>query len=146
MIFALKKPIFIIVLLSFLVSVTIALVASSATVLAQDAETACQGIEAAGGNCGGGDAEVKNVIQGVIEVLLYIVGVAAVIALIIGGIRYAVSGGDQQAIASAKNTVIYSIVGLIVAVLAYALVNYVFGELGGAEGSGNSPGAGGRAL
>ena len=45
--------------------------------------------------------------------------------LIIGGIRYTVSGGDSGAVTSAKNTILYAVVGIIVAVLAYAIVNFV---------------------
>lgn len=105
---------------------------SHQAVFAQDeANTACGGIEAAGGNCDGGEDELNNVIQSVIEILLFVVGVAAVISLIIGGIKYIVSGGDQQAVASAKNTIIYSIVGVILAVVAYTLVKFVFDEIAG---------------
>ena len=45
--------------------------------------------------------------------------------LVIGGIRYTVSGGDQNAVTAAKNTILYAIVGIIVAILAYAAVNFV---------------------
>ena len=48
--------------------------------------------------------------------------------LIIGGIRYVVSGGDSGAVTSAKNTILYAIVGIVVAILAYALVNFVVGS------------------
>jgi multisubunit Na+/H+ antiporter MnhB subunit len=58
-------------------------------------------------------------------VLLFIIGAISVIMLIIGGIRYVVSGGDSSAVTSAKNTILYAIVGIIVALLAYALVNFV---------------------
>jgi hypothetical protein len=56
---------------------------------------------------------------------LFIIGAISVIMLIIGGIRYVVSGGDSSAVTSAKNTILYAIVGIIVALLAYALVNFV---------------------
>lgn len=72
-------------------------------------------------------AELTDIIQNVVRVLLFIVGVAAVIMLIIGGIRYVVSSGDQTAVANAKNTILYAIVGVIVAVLSWAAVDYVFG-------------------
>jgi len=47
--------------------------------------------------------------------------------LIYGGIRYTTSGGDSTAVQSAKNTILYSIVGIIVAILAYAVVTFVVG-------------------
>ena len=45
--------------------------------------------------------------------------------LIVGGIRYVVSGGDQSAVQGAKNTILYAIVGVVVAILAFAVVNFV---------------------
>lgn len=76
-------------------------------------------------------ATLDEIIERVVKVLLFIVGVAAVIMLIVGGIRYVVSGGDQQAVTNAKNTILYAIVGIIVAIVAYALVNFVFDQLTG---------------
>ena len=59
------------------------------------------------------------------NVLLLLIGAVAVIMLIIGGIRYTISGGDSAAVTSAKNTILYAIVGIVVAILAYAIVNFV---------------------
>lgn len=61
------------------------------------------------------------------NVLLFIIGAVSVIMLVIGGIRYTVSAGDSSAVTSAKNTILYAIVGIIVAILAYAVVNFVLG-------------------
>ncbi len=69
-----------------------------------------------------GDTGVFKIIT---NVLLFIIGAVSVIMLIIGGIRYVVSGGDSGAVTSAKNTILYAVVGIIVAILAYALVNFV---------------------
>lgn len=63
------------------------------------------------------------------NILIFLVGIIAVIMLIIGGIRYAVSGGDDSAVKAAKNTILYAIVGLIVAFLAFAIVNFVVTQL-----------------
>ena len=49
--------------------------------------------------------------------------------LIWGGIRYVVSGGDAKKVTDAKNTVLYAIIGLIVAFLAFAIVNFVVNAL-----------------
>lgn len=62
------------------------------------------------------------------NVLLFIIGAISVIMLIIGGIRYVVSGGDSSAVAAAKNTILYAVIGIVVALLAYALVNFVIGS------------------
>ena len=61
--------------------------------------------------------------------ILYIVGIVAVIMLIIGGIRYVISGGDSKKVTDAKNTVLYAIIGLVIAVFAYAIVNFVISSL-----------------
>jgi len=90
-----------------------------------------EGIGATADAAGATSTDLPSVINSAINVLLFIVGVAAVVMLIVGGIRYIASGGDQTAVAGAKNTIIYSIVGIIVAVLAYAAVNFVFTTLGG---------------
>ncbi|QQG50857.1 MAG: hypothetical protein HZB75_05060 [Candidatus Saccharibacteria bacterium] len=69
-----------------------------------------------------------GVFKTITNVLLFIIGAISVIMLIIGGIRYVVSGGDSGAVTSAKNTILYAIVGIVVAILAYALVNFVIGS------------------
>ena len=66
-----------------------------------------------------------GIFQTITNVLLYVIGAISVIMLIIGGIRYVVSGGDSGAVTSAKNTILYAVIGIVVAILAYALVNFV---------------------
>lgn len=63
------------------------------------------------------------------NILLFIIGAIAVIMLIVGGIRYVVSSGDQTAVTNAKNTILYAIIGIVVAFLAFAAVNFVTGQL-----------------
>jgi hypothetical protein len=84
-----------------------------------------------GADCAKGDNTQDDlfgptgVFKTITNVLLFIIGAVAVIMLIIGGIRYTVSGGDSGAVTSAKNTILYAVVGIIVAILAYAIVNFV---------------------
>lgn len=80
------------------------------------------------GNCLFGDG---CIVSRVIETLLFILGAAAVIMLIVGGIRYVVSSGDQNAVTGAKNTILYAIIGLVVAFLAFAIVRFLTGALTG---------------
>lgn len=68
------------------------------------------------------------IFQTITNVLLFIIGAVSVIMLIIGGIRYTVSQGDSSAVTSAKNTILYSIIGLVVAIIAFAAVNFVIGN------------------
>jgi multisubunit Na+/H+ antiporter MnhB subunit len=60
-----------------------------------------------------------------VNVLLFILGAVAVIMIVIGGIKYTTSNGDASSVTSAKNTIMYAVVGLIVALMAYAIVNFV---------------------
>ena len=68
---------------------------------------------------------LADVIKDVINVLLFIIGALSVIMIIVGGIRYVISNGDSSQITSAKNTIMYAVFGLIIALLAYAIVNFI---------------------
>ena len=70
-----------------------------------------------------------GVFKKITNTILYIVGIIAVIMLIIGGIKYVISGGDSKKVTDAKNTVLYAIIGLVVAFLAFAIVNFVISAL-----------------
>lgn len=86
----------------------------------------------AGGKCINDEAEgrtVEGFLSDITNVLLYIIGAVAVVMLVIGGIKYTTSAGDQQAIKSAKDTIFYSIIGIVVAFLAYAVVNFIVTRL-----------------
>lgn len=77
-----------------------------------------------------------GIITTITNIMLFIAGALAVIMIIIGGIRYATSGGNGAAVTAAKNTILYAIVGLIIAFLAFAAVNFILGTLGGGGSSG----------
>jgi hypothetical protein len=72
------------------------------------------------------------------NVLLYIIGAVAVIMIVIGGLRYVISGGDSNQITAAKNTILYAVIGLIVAMLAYAVIGFVLDTFSGAGGAGTN--------
>lgn len=72
-----------------------------------------------------GSASVTSIIQTAIRILSIVVGVAAVIMIVVAGFKYIASGGDSSKIASAKNTLVYALVGLVVAVLAQVIVRFV---------------------
>jgi hypothetical protein len=80
----------------------------------------CDGTD--GANCG----QVEDVVSSVINVITWVIGIIAVIMLIFGGIQYATSAGDEKKVTTAKNTIIYAVVGLAIALLAFVLVNFVF--------------------
>ena len=78
------------------------------------------------------------IIPRAINLMLFIVGILAIVMLIFGGIRYVVSGGDPSKVKDAKNTILYAIIGLVVAILGYALVSWVISVVGSSGGSSGS--------
>ncbi len=67
--------------------------------------------------------------QTISSLLIFIVGAVAVIMLIIGGLRYVLSAGDAKNVTAAKDTILYAIIGIVVALLSFALVQFVVGSL-----------------
>lgn len=72
--------------------------------------------------------EVGDMVQTIVNTLLMVLGMIAVVMIVIGGIRYTTSNGDSSAITGAKNTILYSVIGLIVAIMSYAIVNFVISQ------------------
>ena len=72
---------------------------------------------------------IFTVIKQVIQVMLIVAGIVAVIMIVIGGIKYTTSNGDQAHVKSAKDTILYSVIGLVVAIISYAIVTYVLKNL-----------------
>ena len=77
----------------------------------------------------GVDGDLFSIFQTVSNILLILIGAVAVIMLIIGGFRYVASGGDSSAIEGAKNTILYAVIGIVVAFLAYAAINFLTEQL-----------------
>ena len=71
----------------------------------------------------------------IINILLWAIGVVSVIMLIIGGFRYATSNGDSNQVTAAKNTIMYAVIGLVIAIFAYAIVNFVLFQTAGIDAS-----------
>ena len=74
----------------------------------------------------GGDGTLSNIIN----TILYVAGVIAVAMLIIGGIRFMISRGDKDKVQKAKNTIVYAIIGLILVIFSYAIVNFIVSATG----------------
>ena len=66
-----------------------------------------------------------SVFQTVTNVMLFLIGAISVVMLIYGGIRYTISQGDSTAVTNAKNTIMYAVIGIVIAILAFAIVNFV---------------------
>ena len=69
--------------------------------------------------------EKTNFIQNIVNILLFVLGTAAVIAIIIAGITYATANGDASKTKQAKDTIMYAVIGLIVALMAWGIVSFV---------------------
>jgi Type IV secretion system pilin len=80
--------------------------------------------------CGtSGSTGVYTILKNVVNVLLTIGGIIAVIMIIVGGIKYTTSTGDSGSVNSARETIIYAVVGLVVSIMAFAIVNFVLNRL-----------------
>lgn len=124
-----------------IIRVAIALIASLGLVMAlpsaayanhTPAHTACEGIELTGGECdtdGSAQEGIGNVVETIINILSLVVGAVSVIMIIIGGLRYVISGGDSNTTQSARNTIIYALVGLVIVIFAQIIVAFVVGRV-----------------
>ena len=80
--------------------------------------------------CGtGSDTTISNDIKTAVSLLSLVVGVAAVIAIIVNGLKFVTAQGDSSSIASARTGLIYAMVGLVVAALAQFIVHFVLGKV-----------------
>lgn len=75
--------------------------------------------------CDNKEEDANNLIGVLVNTLLFLVGALSTVMIIVGGIFYATSAGDSSKITKAKNTIMYAVVGLVVAFVAYAIVNWV---------------------
>jgi len=86
----------------------------------------CAGIAtAAGAGCNGSNTSLNNVVRNGVNILSIIIGIAAVIMILVGGFKYITSGGDSGQVSNAKSTIVYAIIGLIIAALAQSIVHFV---------------------
>lgn len=109
--------------------VTYSVAGLSSVAKAQDCNI--QGGVTSGANCAKPPNAVESLdqqIKNITNTLLMIVGIAAVIMLIIGGLMYIFSGGDPNNTKRAKDVILYTIIGIAVALLAYAIVTFVVGR------------------
>ena len=72
---------------------------------------------------------LDDTIAEVINILSSAVGIVAVIMIIVGGFRYITSGGNDASVTSAKNTILYAIIGLVVVALAQVIVRFTLSKL-----------------
>jgi hypothetical protein len=98
---------------------------------------ACKGLHQLGGtSCSSdpgsnspGQNQIASVAKVVVNIISFIAGIAVVILIVVSGIRFAVSGGDSQAAAGARNMLVYAIIGLVIIALTQAIVHFVLDAL-----------------
>jgi hypothetical protein cdivTM_30108 len=102
--------------------------------------------------CSGDAKDAKEIAKNIISVLLWIVGMASIIVIVYSGITFVTSAGNPSQITRAKTMLLYAVVGLVVSILAYAIVNFIVENAGGSKGgssgssssSSSSSGSGGN--
>lgn len=119
------------ILAGMLIIPTVALAVAPAA-SAEGNLTLNSGVDSAQGEgVGQVSTDPESLVKKFVNIFLFAVGALSVIMLIWGGIRYTTSAGDSNKVQAAKNTVLYAIVGLVVAILAYAIVNMVIDKFKG---------------
>jgi hypothetical protein len=78
------------------------------------------------GNCN--SSGVDNFVRTIVNVISVVVGIAAIIVIIMSGFKYITSGGDSGKVSSAKNTLIYALIGIAIAALSQVIVRVVLTE------------------
>lgn len=76
-----------------------------------------------------------SLVTKIINIMLYFIGILSVVMLIFGGFRYVVSSGNKDAVTSAKNTILYAVIGLLIALFAYAIIQFVLNTVLGLSGN-----------
>lgn len=89
----------------------------------------CKGVGAASGSGCSSGISLTTVIRNIINIFSVIIGIVAVVMIMVSGFKYVTAGGDSSNITSAKQTLIYAIVGLVVAALSQVIVRYVLGAV-----------------
>lgn len=101
-----------------------------ATTYADAKADVCAGVGVVGGDCSpagttAAENSVNHAISTAINILSFIVGVVAVIFIIIGGLKYITSSGDANTATSARNTILFAVVGLVIVAMAQIIVQFV---------------------
>ena len=76
-----------------------------------------------------GNGNLRSDVGDVLNMIIYVIGLAAVIVIIIGGINIVTSQGDPSKVKKGKDAVLYGVIGLIVTISAWAIVRFVLNRL-----------------
>ena len=79
-----------------------------------------------------GTEKIQTIVTTVVNIFSIVVGIVAVIMIVVGGFKYITSGGDSGNITSAKNTIVYAVIGLVIVALAQFIVQFVLNKVNSA--------------
>ncbi|MBI5369874.1 hypothetical protein HZA85_01635 [Candidatus Uhrbacteria bacterium] len=82
-------------------------------------------------NAGLGNANLIDTISSIIRVALGFLGVIAVVIILLGGFKWMTSGGNDTKVGEAKKLIFAGIIGLVIVLSAYAIANFVIGQIAG---------------
>ena len=77
----------------------------------------------------GATGTLDSALTSILNAIILIMGIVAVIFIIIGGVNYITSSGDSNKVKKAKDTILYSVIGLVICALAFVIVNFVIGSI-----------------
>lgn len=77
----------------------------------------------------GDRSSFSTIIETVLKLVFGAMALISLLFIVIGGLKYTLSNGDSNAIASAKNTILYAIMGLVLGVSAFSIIGFVFSLL-----------------
>ena len=86
-------------------------------------------IDVVGKNNGEGETDLTGNITNILNIVIGALGIIAVVVIIIGGVTYMTSSGDASKVKKAKDTILYGVIGLVIVALAFAIVNFVIGNV-----------------
>jgi hypothetical protein len=121
-------------ILNILALLIIAVVPVAVTAIGVAQSPIEQGVNAtcSGSSCpttGNASGKVNTLVENVINIFSWVIGVISVLVIIYGGFKYITSAGDAGKVTSAKNTILYALVGLVIAALAQIIVLFVLGSV-----------------
>ena len=96
-------------------------------VFADSKSQVCEGVNAAAGSttCTDGTSDINNIITVFLNLFSVVIGIVAVVMIMVGGFKYITAGGDSSNITSAKHTIIYALIGLVIVAMAQFMVQFV---------------------
>ena len=68
-------------------------------------------------------------LQDILSLVFLITGAIALLIITIAGFRYTISHGDSRLIEQSKNAILYALIGLVISITAFSIVNFVIGRI-----------------